>query len=84
MITILAGGSGSVKLVRGFASQRTDINVVTKVGDNYWLYGMYICPDIDSPPEPAQDIYKACTGANHEQQIKCLTGAGEHESQSTP
>ena len=48
MITILAGGSGSVKMVRGFASQRTDINVVTNVGDNYWLYGMYICPDIDT------------------------------------
>ena len=48
LITILAGGSGSVKLVRGFASQRTDINVVTNVGDNYWLYGMYICPDIDT------------------------------------
>jgi len=25
LITILAGGSGSVKLVRGFASQRSDI-----------------------------------------------------------
>jgi len=48
LITILAGGSGSVKIVRGFASQRTDINVVTNVGDNYWLYGMYICPDIDT------------------------------------
>ena len=48
MITILAGGSGSVKLVRGFASQRTDVNVITNVGDNYWLYGMYICPDIDT------------------------------------
>ena len=48
MITILAGGSGSVKLVRGFASQRSDINVITNVGDNYWLYGMYICPDIDT------------------------------------
>ena len=48
MITILAGGSGSVKLVRGLASQRTDINVITNVGDNYWLYGMYLCPDIDT------------------------------------
>jgi len=48
LITILAGGSGSVKLVRGFASQRSDVNVVTNVGDNYWLYGMYICPDIDT------------------------------------
>jgi len=22
--------------------------VITNVGDNYWLYGMYICPDIDT------------------------------------
>ena len=48
MITILAGGSGSVKLVRGFASQRSDINVIVNVADNYWLYGMYVCPDIDT------------------------------------
>ena len=48
LITILAGGSGSVKLVRGLASHRSDVNVVTNVGDNYWLYGMYICPDIDT------------------------------------
>ena len=48
LITILAGGSGSVKLVRGLASHRSDVNVITNVGDNYWLYGMYICPDIDT------------------------------------
>jgi len=48
LITILAGGTGSVKLVRGLASQRTDVNVVCNVGDNYWLYGMYVCPDIDT------------------------------------
>ena len=48
MITILAGGTGSVKVVRGLASQRTDVNVVCNVGDNYWLYGMYVCPDIDT------------------------------------
>ena len=48
LITILAGGTGSVKLVRGFASQRSDVNVITNVGDDYWLYGLYICPDIDT------------------------------------
>lgn len=48
MITILAGGTGSVKLVRGLASQESKINVVSNVGDNYWLYGLYICPDIDT------------------------------------
>ncbi len=48
MITILAGGTGSVKLVRGVAALRHDVNVVSNVGDNYWLYGMYVCPDIDT------------------------------------
>lgn len=48
MITVLAGGTGSVKLVRGLASQQKDINVVCNVGDNYWLYGLYVCPDIDT------------------------------------
>jgi LPPG:FO 2-phospho-L-lactate transferase len=48
MITILAGGTGSVKLVRGFVSQEPKVNVISNVGDNYWLYGLYICPDIDT------------------------------------
>lgn len=48
MITILAGGTGSVKLVRGLASISNDIAVVCNVGDNLWLYGLYICPDIDT------------------------------------
>jgi LPPG:FO 2-phospho-L-lactate transferase len=48
MITILAGGTGSVKLVRGIASLTNEVNVISNVGDNYWLYGMYVCPDIDT------------------------------------
>jgi len=48
MITILAGGTGSVKLVRGLATQESNVNVISNVGDNYWLYGMYVCPDIDT------------------------------------
>lgn len=48
MITILAGGTGSVKLVRGLVSQESKVNVISNVGDNYWLYGLYVCPDIDT------------------------------------
>ena len=48
MITVLAGGTGSVKLVRGLASQEPKVNVISNVGDNYWLYGLYVCPDIDT------------------------------------
>jgi len=48
MITILAGGTGSVKLVRGLVSQINDLHIISNVGDNYWLYGLYVCPDIDT------------------------------------
>lgn len=48
MITVLAGGTGSVKLVRGLVSQESNVNVISNVGDNYWLYGLYVCPDIDT------------------------------------
>lgn len=48
MITVLAGGTGSIKLIRGLVSQGCDISVVSNVADNFWLYGLYICPDIDT------------------------------------
>jgi LPPG:FO 2-phospho-L-lactate transferase len=49
LITVLAGGTGSVKIIRGFASrQEEELAVVSNVGDNIWLHGIYICPDIDT------------------------------------
>jgi LPPG:FO 2-phospho-L-lactate transferase len=48
LIVILAGGTGSVKLVRGTAAITDDIAVISNVGDNIWLHGLYICPDIDT------------------------------------
>jgi LPPG:FO 2-phospho-L-lactate transferase len=48
LITVIAGGTGSVKLVRGLAAITDDLTVISNVGDNIWLYGLYICPDIDT------------------------------------
>lgn len=48
MITILAGGTGSAKLVRGLAMVTNDLAVICNVGDNIWIHGLYICPDIDT------------------------------------
>jgi LPPG:FO 2-phospho-L-lactate transferase len=50
LIAILAGGTGSVKLARGLAllKKKDDVTVIANVGDNFWLYGLYICPDIDT------------------------------------
>jgi LPPG:FO 2-phospho-L-lactate transferase len=50
LITVLAGGTGSVKLVRGLAAAaaKQDMTVISNVGDNIWLHGLYVCPDIDT------------------------------------
>lgn len=48
MITILAGGTGSVKLVRGMYGESENITIVSNVADNFWHYGLYVCPDIDT------------------------------------
>lgn len=47
-ITVLAGGTGSIKLVRGLAAIQKEIAVICNVGDNIWIHGLYICPDIDT------------------------------------
>lgn len=58
-ITVLAGGTGSVKLARalyrlkqsngnGRRHDIIDLSIVCNVGDNIWIHGLYICPDIDT------------------------------------
>jgi LPPG:FO 2-phospho-L-lactate transferase len=46
-VVALAGGSGSAKLVRGLATLTDELTVVSNVGDNLWMHGLYICPDVD-------------------------------------
>ncbi|MDA4120235.1 MAG: 2-phospho-L-lactate transferase [Thaumarchaeota archaeon] len=46
-MTALAGGTGSAKLLRGLYSLPIDLTVVANVGDNVWMHGLYVCPDID-------------------------------------
>lgn len=48
IITVLAGGTGSIKLVRGLAAIEKDIAVICNVGDNIWIHNLYVCPDIDT------------------------------------
>ena len=47
-ITVIGGGTGSVKLVRAIAKRVQDLRVISNVADNIWLKGLYICPDIDT------------------------------------
>ena len=46
-VAALAGGTGSAKLLRGLAKLSVDLTAVVNVGDNAWMYGVYVCPDID-------------------------------------
>ena len=49
MITIITGGTGSIKLLRGLDLVVNEkINIIVNVGDNINLFGYYICPDIDT------------------------------------
>ena len=43
----MAGGTGSAKLIRGLSRLPVDLTVVANVGDNFWTYGVYVCPDVD-------------------------------------
>ncbi len=46
-VVALAGGTGSAKLLRGLSSIECDLTVVANVGDNVWMHGLYVCPDVD-------------------------------------
>ena len=46
-LVALAGGTGSAKLLRGLSRLPIDLTVLTNVGDNFWTYGVYVCPDVD-------------------------------------
>lgn len=46
-VVVLAGGTGSAKLLRGLARIAPDLTVVANVGDNFWFHGLYVCPDVD-------------------------------------
>ena len=46
-VVALAGGTGSAKLLRGLSKLPIDLTVVGNVGDNVWMYGTYVCPDVD-------------------------------------
>ena len=43
----MAGGTGSAKLLRGLARLPIGLTVLANVGDNFWIYGAYVCPDVD-------------------------------------
>ncbi|MBI3841053.1 MAG: 2-phospho-L-lactate transferase [Thaumarchaeota archaeon] len=47
-VVALAGGTGSAKILRGLKRLNHDLTVISNVGDNIWMHGLYICPDLDT------------------------------------
>lgn len=49
-LTVLAGGTGSAKLIRGLATliPQENLTIIVNVGDNIRLYGLTVCPDLDT------------------------------------
>ena len=50
MITVLAGGVGAARFLRGLMQvvPPTDITAVVNTGDDTVMHGLYICPDLDT------------------------------------
>jgi LPPG:FO 2-phospho-L-lactate transferase len=46
-LVALAGGTGSAKLLRGLKAEVGKFTIIANVGDNVWMHGLYVCPDID-------------------------------------
>jgi LPPG:FO 2-phospho-L-lactate transferase len=49
MIVALAGGVGAAKLLTGMAklADEKDLTVIVNTGDDIWLHGLHISPDVD-------------------------------------
>lgn len=74
-ITVLAGGVGGAKFVRGLraAVPDADITVVVNTGDDLWLSGVRLQPDLDS-------ILYALAGVNDEERGWGRVGESERVS----
>ncbi|MBM3723653.1 MAG: 2-phospho-L-lactate transferase, partial [Actinobacteria bacterium] len=49
-ITVLAGGIGGARFLSGLklAEPNADITVIGNTADDIWLFGLKICPDLDT------------------------------------
>lgn len=48
-ITVLAGGIGGARFLRGMVRQPdSEVTVIGNTGDDIWIHGLRVCPDLDS------------------------------------
>lgn len=49
-ITVLAGGIGGARFLRGLlaAAPEAEVTVIGNTGDDIWIHGLRVCPDLDT------------------------------------
>ena len=47
-VTVLAGGVGGARFLLGLRELGHSVTVVGNVGDDIWLHGLRVCPDLDT------------------------------------
>jgi LPPG:FO 2-phospho-L-lactate transferase len=47
-ITVLAGGIGAARFLRGLRELNHPITVIGNTADDIWLHGLRVCPDLDT------------------------------------
>jgi LPPG:FO 2-phospho-L-lactate transferase len=64
MITVLAGGVGAARFLRGLVEvvAPTDVTAIVNVGDDLVLHGLYICPDLDTVTYTVADAIDPARG----------------------
>lgn len=63
-VTVLSGGVGGARFTRGLLAllgDDADVTVVANTGDDMWLHGVRVCPDLDT-------LMYTLGGAVHEEQ----------------
>src|SRR3954454_16303102 len=57
-VTVLSGGVGGARFLQGVLRLRertgasSEITVIANTGDDIWLHGLKVCPDLDTVMSP--------------------------------
>jgi len=75
-ITVLAGGIGAARFLVGLRAARphAEITVIGNTGDDIWLYGVKICPDLDTVMYTLGDGISAERGWGREDETFVVKG----------
>jgi LPPG:FO 2-phospho-L-lactate transferase len=61
-IVLLVGGVGGAKLAYGLYHLHDKLTIIVNTGDDFWHYGLRICPDVDTITYTLSDLVNPKTG----------------------